>query len=162
MPGRQHTPQCLGTLESPPTEKGRAGTIPSRPSAHNRCVSPPIQRYTVMASTPWVLNVNARVKIWQGYDVTAALSPLGAGLPPDYDGPCQVLTPLTGGVTPFIAAPISPVFLGRLVLLNGTLNNASGLSPGMFYFFPVFSIISPFWLFKAAYNTVLKRKPSWR
>jgi cellulose synthase/poly-beta-1,6-N-acetylglucosamine synthase-like glycosyltransferase len=36
------------------------------------------------------------------------------------------------------------------------------LSPGMFYFFPVFSIISPFWLFKAAYNTVLKRKPSWR
>lgn len=83
-----------------------------------------------MASTPWVLNVNARVKIWQGYDVTAALSPLGAGLPPDYDGPCQVLTPLTGGVTPFIAAPISPVFLGRLVLLNGTLNNASGLLPG--------------------------------
>ncbi|MDR3519589.1 MAG: glycosyltransferase [Candidatus Pacebacteria bacterium] len=36
------------------------------------------------------------------------------------------------------------------------------LSAGMFYYFPVFSIVSPFWLAKAAYNTVLKRKPSWR
>lgn len=36
------------------------------------------------------------------------------------------------------------------------------LSVGMFYYFPVFSIISPFWLLKAGYNTVLKRKPSWR
>ena len=35
-------------------------------------------------------------------------------------------------------------------------------SPGMLYFFVVFSLISPFWLLKAAYNTVLKRKPSWR
>jgi hypothetical protein len=30
------------------------------------------------------------------------------------------------------------------------------------YFFPVFSIIAPFWLMKAVYNTVLKRKPAWR
>ena len=36
------------------------------------------------------------------------------------------------------------------------------LSAGMFYFFPVFSLISPFWLAKAVYNTILKRKPSWR
>ena len=36
------------------------------------------------------------------------------------------------------------------------------LSPGMLYFFVVFSLISPFWLLKAGYNTVLKRKPSWR
>ncbi len=33
---------------------------------------------------------------------------------------------------------------------------------GMLCFFPVFTIISPFWLMKAAYNTLLKRKPSWR
>lgn len=35
-------------------------------------------------------------------------------------------------------------------------------SLNMLYFFPVFSIIAPFWLLKAVYNTVLKRKPSWR
>ena len=36
------------------------------------------------------------------------------------------------------------------------------LSKGMIFYFPVFSIISPFWLMKAVYNTVMKRKPSWR
>lgn len=30
------------------------------------------------------------------------------------------------------------------------------------YFFPVFGIIAPFWLIKAVYNTILRRKPSWR
>src|SRR3989339_626331 len=37
-----------------------------------------------------------------------------------------------------------------------------GLSLGMVYFFPVFSIIAPFWLMKAVYNTFLRRKPAWR
>jgi hypothetical protein len=37
-----------------------------------------------------------------------------------------------------------------------------GLSWDMFYFFPVFSIVAPFWLFRAVYNTILKRKPAWR
>ena len=37
-----------------------------------------------------------------------------------------------------------------------------GLSMGMFYYFPVFTIVAPFWLAKAALNTILKRKPSWR
>ena len=32
----------------------------------------------------------------------------------------------------------------------------------MFYFFPVFGIIAPFWLMKAVYNTILQRKPIWR
>ena len=32
----------------------------------------------------------------------------------------------------------------------------------MFYFFPVFGIVAPFWLLKAVYNTILSRKPSWR
>ena len=35
-------------------------------------------------------------------------------------------------------------------------------SPGMLYFFPVFSLIAPFWLLRAVYNTILKRKPAWR
>jgi cellulose synthase/poly-beta-1,6-N-acetylglucosamine synthase-like glycosyltransferase len=37
-----------------------------------------------------------------------------------------------------------------------------GFSSGMFYYFPIFSIVAPFWLAKAALDTVLKRKPSWR
>lgn len=32
----------------------------------------------------------------------------------------------------------------------------------MLYFFPIFSIIAPFWLVKAIYNTILKRRPAWR
>ncbi len=36
------------------------------------------------------------------------------------------------------------------------------LSLSMFYFFPIFSIIAPFWLMKAVYNTILHRKPAWR
>jgi cellulose synthase/poly-beta-1,6-N-acetylglucosamine synthase-like glycosyltransferase len=32
----------------------------------------------------------------------------------------------------------------------------------MFYFFPIFTLLSPLWLFKAAYNTILSRKPAWR
>lgn len=37
-----------------------------------------------------------------------------------------------------------------------------GLSLGMVYFFPIFSLIAPFWLLKAIYNTLLKKKPAWR
>jgi cellulose synthase/poly-beta-1,6-N-acetylglucosamine synthase-like glycosyltransferase len=37
-----------------------------------------------------------------------------------------------------------------------------GVSMSMLYFFPVFSIIAPFWLIKAVLNTMLQKKPSWR
>ncbi|MCE9549193.1 glycosyltransferase [Candidatus Nomurabacteria bacterium] len=33
---------------------------------------------------------------------------------------------------------------------------------GMFYFFPVFMIIAPFWILKAIWNTLLSRAPAWR
>lgn len=36
------------------------------------------------------------------------------------------------------------------------------LSINMLYFLLVFRIISPFWLLKAVYNTIISRKPSWR
>jgi len=35
-------------------------------------------------------------------------------------------------------------------------------SLNMFYFFPVFSIVAPFWLLTAVYNTVLKKRPAWK
>ncbi|HEV7424306.1 MAG TPA: glycosyltransferase family 2 protein, partial [Candidatus Paceibacterota bacterium] len=37
-----------------------------------------------------------------------------------------------------------------------------GFSFSMLYFFPVFSIIAPFWLIKAILNTITKRRPAWR
>lgn len=37
-----------------------------------------------------------------------------------------------------------------------------GLSLGMVYFLPIFSIIAPFWLISAVYNTLLRKKPAWR
>jgi hypothetical protein len=32
----------------------------------------------------------------------------------------------------------------------------------MLYFFPVFSVAAPFWLLNALFNTVTRRRPSWR
>jgi len=37
-----------------------------------------------------------------------------------------------------------------------------GFSWHMFYFFPIFSMLAPLWLFKAVYNTVLAKRPAWR
>lgn len=37
-----------------------------------------------------------------------------------------------------------------------------GVSLDMLYFFPVFSLIAPFWLISAIYSTFLNRRPSWR
>ena len=32
----------------------------------------------------------------------------------------------------------------------------------MFYFFPVFSVVAPFWLLKAVFNTILNKTPAWK
>jgi hypothetical protein len=37
-----------------------------------------------------------------------------------------------------------------------------GFSLDMLYYFPIFSLIAPFWLIQAVYNTILQRKPAWR
>ncbi|HTE48766.1 MAG TPA: glycosyltransferase [Candidatus Paceibacterota bacterium] len=37
-----------------------------------------------------------------------------------------------------------------------------GVSLGMIYFFPIFSLSAPIWLFSAVYSTVLRRCPAWR
>jgi cellulose synthase/poly-beta-1,6-N-acetylglucosamine synthase-like glycosyltransferase len=42
------------------------------------------------------------------------------------------------------------------------VENKWTFSPSMLYFFPVFTLIAPFWLAKAVYNTVMKRRPAWR
>ena len=36
------------------------------------------------------------------------------------------------------------------------------ISLGILYFFPIFSIIAPFWFLRAVFNTILSRRPDWR
>jgi cellulose synthase/poly-beta-1,6-N-acetylglucosamine synthase-like glycosyltransferase len=49
------------------------------------------------------------------------------------------------------------------IVIGGKIaENKWAVSLKMLYFFPVFTIIAPFWLLKAVYNTIIKRKPSWR
>jgi len=32
----------------------------------------------------------------------------------------------------------------------------------MLYFLLIFSVVAPFWLLKAIYNTIISKKPAWR
>jgi len=72
---------------------------------------------------------------------------------------------------PFFINTELSLFLGFLiyflvvfsVLLGYKIVKAKGfLSLDLFYFFFIFSLVSPFWLGKAVYNTILSRKPAWR
>ena len=59
------------------------------------------------------------------------------------------------------------VLLFSLIILSITLGKKMvggkwNFSFNMIYFLLIFSIIGPFWLLKAVYNTILSRKPAWR
>ncbi len=41
-------------------------------------------------------------------------------------------------------------------------NEKNLLTLNALYYFPVFSIIAPFWFIKAIFSTIIKRKPAWR
>ena len=49
------------------------------------------------------------------------------------------------------------MILGRKMTKEKTLFSINEL-----YYFPVFSIVAPFWLVKGIFNTIMSRKPSWR
>lgn len=59
-------------------------------------------------------------------------------------------------ITLFVMIIIS-VLLGRR-MIKGTWN----FSFNIFSFFVLFSIVGPFWLLKAVFNTIISKKPSWR
>lgn len=59
------------------------------------------------------------------------------------------------------------VFLYSSVILSMIIGRKMakgkwGLSINMLYFFFIYSVVAPFWLLKAVYNTLLSRKPAWR
>ncbi|OGI68334.1 hypothetical protein A2732_01205 [Candidatus Nomurabacteria bacterium RIFCSPHIGHO2_01_FULL_40_10] len=64
----------------------------------------------------------------------------------------------------FVFLVISTYFLVIFAMIFGRRMTEGKwrFSINMIYFFPVFSIIAPFWLLKAIYNTILSRKPDWR
>ncbi len=59
------------------------------------------------------------------------------------------------------------IFLYMLVFTSMILgrrmaNNKIPFSVNMIYFFLIYSIIAPFWLLKAIWNTIVAKKPAWR
>ena len=62
----------------------------------------------------------------------------------------------------FLVAVIYSLMVFSMIFGRKMIEGRWGLSLDMLYFFPVFSLIAPLWLFSAVYNTILKRKPSWR
>jgi cellulose synthase/poly-beta-1,6-N-acetylglucosamine synthase-like glycosyltransferase len=64
----------------------------------------------------------------------------------------------------FIFLIVVVYFLTMFAMVFGRrmLEGKWSFSIHMLYFFPVFSVIAPFWLLRAIYNTLLQRKPAWR
>jgi peptidoglycan-N-acetylglucosamine deacetylase len=62
----------------------------------------------------------------------------------------------------FLVIVIYFLIFFSMILGRKMAEGKSFFSPGMLYFFPIFSLIAPFWLIKAVFNTILKRKPAWR
>ena len=65
---------------------------------------------------------------------------------------------------PFIFVTIFIYFLVifSIVLGRRMIEGKWGLSWSTVYFFVVFSVVAPFWLMKAIYNTLISQKPAWR
>jgi len=62
----------------------------------------------------------------------------------------------------FLTITIYSLVVFSIMFGRRMIKNKWDFSLDVLYFFPVFSIIAPFWLLKAIYNTILQRKPSWR
>lgn len=62
----------------------------------------------------------------------------------------------------FIILTMYSLVIFSMMLGHRMTEGKWGLSLNMIYFFSIFSIIAPFWLMKAIYNTILSKKPSWR
>jgi len=62
----------------------------------------------------------------------------------------------------FIAIILFLFIIFSIVLGKKMIEGKWTFSFNMIYFLLIFSVIGPFWLLKAIYNTVLSRKPAWR
>jgi hypothetical protein len=63
----------------------------------------------------------------------------------------------------FITIFLYSLVISSILLGHRMAKGKWGVSINMLYFFTVFSIVAPFWLMKAVYNTfALRKAPSWR
>ncbi|MFA5827476.1 MAG: glycosyltransferase [Candidatus Paceibacterota bacterium] len=62
----------------------------------------------------------------------------------------------------FISLILYALVLFSIILGRKMANDKNNYILGIFYYFIIFTIIGPFWLFKATYNTIFSRKPAWR
>jgi cellulose synthase/poly-beta-1,6-N-acetylglucosamine synthase-like glycosyltransferase len=62
----------------------------------------------------------------------------------------------------FLSVVVYFLIFFSMIVGKRMIDGKWSFSSGMLYFFPVFLVVTPFWLAKALYNTILKRKPSWR
>lgn len=72
---------------------------------------------------------------------------------------------------PFFISTQSFIFLSILIYISVAFSIIFGLrmieekkafNIRLLYFFPVFTLVAPFWIMNAVYNTIRSRKPSWR
>jgi uncharacterized membrane protein YqjE len=62
----------------------------------------------------------------------------------------------------FVAILLFSFIIFSIILGKKMTEGRWKFSFNMVYFLLIFSIIGPFWLLKAVYNTILSRKPAWR
>ncbi|MBP9802828.1 MAG: glycosyltransferase family 2 protein [Candidatus Pacebacteria bacterium] len=62
----------------------------------------------------------------------------------------------------FITIVLYALVITSMLLGSRIAKNKWSLSVNMFYFFFIYSVIAPFWLMRAVYNTLISKKPSWR
>lgn len=62
----------------------------------------------------------------------------------------------------FISIFIYLLLLFSVLVGRNMIEGKWGLSWSTLYFLVVFSVVAPFWLFRALFNTALAQKPSWR
>ncbi len=62
----------------------------------------------------------------------------------------------------FLSLLIYSSIIFSIIFGRRMVENKWSISKDMLYFFPVFSMIAPFWFMKAIMNTILHKKPVWK
>jgi cellulose synthase/poly-beta-1,6-N-acetylglucosamine synthase-like glycosyltransferase len=88
----------------------------------------------------------------------------GFHMPPNANNVASIFDPFFINTQTFVFMILLLYFLVIFSMIFGRRMTEGkwGFSPSMLCFFPIFSVIAPFWLIRAVYNTILRRKPDWR
>jgi hypothetical protein len=62
----------------------------------------------------------------------------------------------------FLSIMLFILLLTLMMASRKIVEGKRGISKEMLYFFLVYPLISPFWVMKSVYNTIMSKKTSWR